>query len=263
MSGRVERVRDALIGTWLEPPARFFWKRVLHRRSQNDLYDELTAAIMRRTLGPASNAVDVGCHGGLILDEVLRLAPDGSHLAFEPLPDLAAALRRKYADHPNVTVHELALSRTAGVATFHANRSRPALSGLQRRDDITARERVEQLQVRTERLDVLVGADRRIDFVKVDVEGAESLVFEGARECLTRDRPVVVFEHGEPSRRSYGADAARVHDLLIGCGLAVSLLDGFLRGAAPLTRDQLGEQVDRGLNFYFVAHPPEGDRARR
>jgi len=260
MSGRVERgLRDAVMGTWLEPPARFFWKRVLHRKSRNDLYDDLTATIMRRTLGRASNGIDVGCHGGLILDEMLRLAPQGSHLAFEPLPDLAAELRRKYAGRPNVTVHELALSNTAGTATFHANRSRPAMSGLQRRDDTGARDRVERLQVRTERLDALVGPDRRIDFVKVDVEGAESLVFEGARECLTRDRPIVVFEHGEPSRTSYGADAARVHDLLASCGLAVSLLDEFLRGGAPLTRDELAEQVDRGLNFYFVAHPSRRD----
>src|SRR5688572_30010414 len=182
MSGRVERgLREAVSGTWLEPTARFLWKRVLHRRSQNDLYDDLTATIMRRTLARTSNAIDVGCHGGLILDEVLRLAPEGSHMAFEPLPDLAAELRRKYAGRPNVTVHELALSNTAGAATFHANRSHPAMSGLERRDDIGTRDRVEQLHVRTERLDALVGTDRRIDFVKVDVEGAESLVFEGAR----------------------------------------------------------------------------------
>jgi hypothetical protein len=130
------------------------------------------------------------------------------------------------------------------------------MSGLQRRDDTGAGDRVERLQVRTERLDTVVARDRRVDFIKVDVEGAESLVFEGARECLARNRPVVVFEHGEPSRASYGAGPERVFDLLAECGLAVSLLDEYLRGGGTLTRDALTEQVDRGLNFYFVAHSP-------
>jgi len=93
-----------VLGTWLESPARFVWKRVLRRKGQNDVYDALTAAIMQRALRPESNCIDVGSHGGVILDEMLRLAPNGSHLAFEPLPHLAAALRRKYEGRGNVTV---------------------------------------------------------------------------------------------------------------------------------------------------------------
>lgn len=262
MSASIERVRDAVLGTWLESPARFVWKRVLRRKSQNDVYDELTAAIMQRVLQPVSNCIDVGSHGGVILDEMLRLAPQGSHLAFEPLPHLAAELRRKYAGHANVAVHELALSNAPGEVTFHANWTHPAMSGLERRDDTGASDRVERLRVRTERLDALVGPDRRVDLIKIDVEGAESLVLEGARECLMRDRPIVVFEHGEPSRASYGAGPERVFDLLAECGLTVSLLDQFLNGGAPLTRDGLREQVDRGLNFYFVAHPPRNAASR-
>jgi FkbM family methyltransferase len=259
----MEWVREAVHGTWLESPARFVWKRVLRRKSRNDVYDELTAAIMQRTLRPTSNCVDVGSHGGVILDEMLRLAPGGWHLAFEPLPHLAAALRRKYAGRDNVIVHELALSNIAGEVTFHANRTHPAMSGFERRDDTGEHDHVERLQVRTERLDALLPPDRRVDLIKIDVEGAESLVLEGARECLTRDRPIVVFEHGEPSRVSYGAGPGRVFDLLAGCGLAVSLLDAYLKGGAPLSRDGLAQQVDRGLNFYFVAHPPGGVTASR
>src|SRR3954470_23168170 len=136
----MEWVREAVLGTWLESPARFVWKRVLRRKSQNDIYAELTAAILRRTLRATSNCIDVGSHGGVILDEMLRLAPDGSHLAFEPLPHLAAALRRKYAGRANVTVHELALSNAAGEVTFHANRTHPAMSGLERRGDTGERD---------------------------------------------------------------------------------------------------------------------------
>src|SRR3954468_17082132 len=119
MSPRVgTALRGAVMGTWLESPARFVWKKILRRRTKNDLYDLLTAEIMRRRLRPDSNCVDIGCHAGAILDEMLALAPRGVHHAFEPLPHLAAALRAKYAGRPNVVLHELALSNAAGTTTF-------------------------------------------------------------------------------------------------------------------------------------------------
>ena len=256
MNARVgSTLRGAVMGTWLESPARFVWKRILRQKTKNDVYDQLTAEIMRARLRPDSNCVDVGCHAGAILDEMLALAPRGVHHAFEPLPHLAAALRAKYAGRPNVVLHEMALSNAAGTTTFHANRDHPGMSGLERRDYLSDHDRVELIQVKTERLDAIVPADRRIDFVKVDVEGAESLVFEGAQACLRRDRPVVVFEHGTASREFYGAGSGVVFDLLAQAGLKVSLLEDFVRGGTPLAREDFIHQVEAGLDFYFVAHP--------
>ena len=248
-------LRGAVMGTWLESPARFVWKRVLRRRTRNDVYDQLTAAIMRRTLRPGSHCVDIGCHAGAILDEMLRLAPAGMHYAFEPLPHLASALRQKYADQPHVVLHEMALSNAAGTATFHANRDHPGMSGLERRDYVSPHDRVELITVRTDRLDAMLPAGSRIDFIKIDVEGAESRVLEGAALCLHRDRPVVVFEHGTASREFYGAGSGVVFDLLAQAGLKVSLLEEYVRGGAPLGRADLIRQVEGGFNFYFVAHP--------
>lgn len=51
------------------------------------LYDQQTVEVMRLVLENNSNCVDVGCHKGEILDEVIKLAPEGLHFAFEPLPD--------------------------------------------------------------------------------------------------------------------------------------------------------------------------------
>lgn len=243
------------MGTWLESSARFVWKRILRRKTQNDIYDLLTAQILERTLRPDSNCVDIGCHEGAILDDMLRLAPRGLHYGFEPLPHLAAALRDKYAARPNVVVHPIALSNAAGTVTFHANRDHPAMSGLERRDYVAENDRVEQIQVRTERLDTILPRGHRVHFIKVDVEGAESLVFQGASECLRRDRPIVVFEHGTTSRRFYGAGSDVVFDLLAQAGLRISLLEEFLRGGPPLSQDSFVQQVEGGLNFYFVAHP--------
>ena len=63
-------------------------RALLHRftaagrvRRRNARYDELTMQIIRRVLGTTSNAVDVGCFRGKILDEIVRQAPDGHHVA--------------------------------------------------------------------------------------------------------------------------------------------------------------------------------------
>ena len=64
----------------MESPARFFWKRILRRKSKNDIYDLLTERILRQTLKPDSNAVDIGCHAGAILDLILEAAPRGVDL---------------------------------------------------------------------------------------------------------------------------------------------------------------------------------------
>jgi FkbM family methyltransferase len=256
VTGRVEgTLRDAVMGTWLESSARFVWKKILRRKSKNDIYDQLTAEIMRARLRPDSNCIDIGCHAGAILDEMLRLAPGGVHYAFEPLPHLASALRQKYAGQPHVVLHEMALSNAAGTATFHANRDHPGMSGLERRDYLSDHDRVELIQVRTDRLDAVVPDDVPIAFIKVDVEGAESLVFQGAQRCLARDRPVVVFEHGTASREFYSAGSGVIFDLLANAGLGVSLLEEYTRAGPTLTREDFIHQVEAGLDFYFVAHP--------
>jgi FkbM family methyltransferase len=255
MSRIEDSLRRLLGGTPFEPLARSVWRRI-RRETRNDVYDEQTVAIMRAVLRPDSNCVDIGCHRGDFLDQMLRIAPQGRHYAFEPLPDLFRRLERKYARRARVVVQELALSAASGVSTFHVNTDRPAYSGFRRRDYPSDQDRVEIIEVRTDRLDAVLPGEYRVDFMKVDVEGAELLVFEGAREHLRRDLPVVVFEHGLGSCEYYDSGPDKMFDLLAGLGLGVSVLKGYLQGDRALTREEFERHVVRGINYYFVAHPP-------
>ena len=45
-----------------------------------------------------------------------------------------------------------------------------------------------------------------IDFIKIDVEGAEFLVLSGAKNILLKSKPVVVFEYGLGASDFYGTD---------------------------------------------------------
>jgi FkbM family methyltransferase len=134
-------------------------------------------------------AIDVGAHFGLYARPLSRLVRQVH--AFEPLPEFAALLRRTSAT--NVVVHEIALAAAAGEAELRI----PNLGGRPAHGLATLRPGGEglRLTVTTARLDEVV--TERVGFIKIDVEGAELEVLEGAAGILTRDRPAVLVEAEE------------------------------------------------------------------
>ena len=58
-------------------------------------YDALTIKIMEKVLEPDSCCVDIGCHMGELLSEMIACAPLGEFYGFEPIPLLAQYLKKK------------------------------------------------------------------------------------------------------------------------------------------------------------------------
>lgn len=223
--------------------------------TQNQRYDALASKIMRKTLRKDSTCVDVGCHKGEVLEEMLRLAPDGKHFAFEPIPELYQNLRTKFNGH--VKVHQLALSDDAGEVTFQHVVSNPAYSGIRKRT-YKGDEDIEVIKVQQDRLDSILPEGVAIDFMKIDVEGAEMQVLKGAKERIRASKPVIIFEHGLGASDHYGTTPEMIYDLLAtDCGLMVSLMEDYLEGEKPLSKEEFKEQFYKSLNYYFVAYPEE------
>lgn len=198
--------------------------------------------------------MDVGCHKGEILDLLLKAAPQGAHFGFEPIPLLFQNLKTKYAGQPNCQLFDVALSNKKGTSSFNYVVSNPSYSGLIKRHYDRPNEEDTQITVRTERMDDFFPSDARIDLIKIDVEGGELMVLEGAVQTLRRCKPVVIFEHGIGASDLYGSTPEKVFDLLEGCGLRVSLLDRFLKNAPAFTREAFAKQYYDQRNYYFVAY---------
>ncbi len=250
------RAKRYFAGSRLELPLRKLLASLRPRR--NEIYDIQTLEVMRRVLHPDSNCVDVGCHQGQILSSMLRLAPRGRHDAFEPLPDMYETLLRRFSGRPNVRLHGCALGDECGTVAFQHVVSNPAYSGLRRRRYDRPNEVVVQIEVATRRLDDLICADEHIDFMKIDVEGAELQVLRGAVGTLARCRPVVVFEHGLGGADCYGTTPMTVHSLLSReCGLEVYLMGDWLRGGhvRPLSEAEFCDHFGSGRHYYFMAAP--------
>jgi FkbM family methyltransferase len=234
--------------------SRSFLRRVAHRlllpaHVRADIRDnELLVALLEERLEPGSHCLDVGAHEGAVLREMVRVAPNGRHVAWEPLPALARRLRELF---PSVEVREAALSDRTGERAFAHVLDEPGWSGFVARPTPGAGA-VDTITVRSERLDDALPANVRPALIKIDVEGAEEEVLRGAAGTLRRHRPIVVFEHGAGSADHYGTTSSRIHDLFSGeLGYEIRGLDG----DGPYTAERFEQIVASGERVNFVAGP--------
>ena len=130
----------------------------------------------RRTL-----AIDIGAHVGLW---TMHLCKWFKHVeAFEPNADLMPCFLRN-VPMANVSLHGVALgphNGTCGLRRFDGNSGHTMHAGVMGVGSVPM-----------ERLDEY--SFEGVDFIKIDVEGYEPGVIEGARETIMRCRPIMVVE---------------------------------------------------------------------
>lgn len=150
--------------------------------------------------------LDIGAHDGLLTIPFARLPGSTVH-AFEPLPAAMARLRAACeaafgAVPPHVTLHAEALGAAPGEAVL----TLPVLDGVaQEQWASISKDYAEHASVTTQAhrvrvitLDSLALAG--VTAIKLDAEGAEQEVLEGARRTLTQSRPVLSIEIEERHR---------------------------------------------------------------
>jgi FkbM family methyltransferase len=147
---------------------------------------------MDKILRDNSNCVDVGCHKGAILNQIILRSPDGQHYAFEPLPELYRGLKKKYERKPNVKLFDCALSDSCGESTYQHVVTNPGYSGLRQRRYDRAEEKIVQLMVRIEMLDNVIPEDVQVRFIKIDVEGGGAA---GPKRCSEDNQAMSAFHH--------------------------------------------------------------------
>lgn len=163
------------------------------------MWERGETAFVKTTLKAGMNVVDIGANLGWFTVQMSRLVgASGSVVAFEPRRDLHRQLERTVKENglTNVTLHQLALGEKNGEGFLRWDKrddnpgSTHLAPGVSEDDHDPERYSFQQTRIVT--LDSLT--TRRIDFIKIDVEGAEKLVFDGARRILTQDRPVMLAE---------------------------------------------------------------------
>lgn len=159
-------------------------------------FERAELACARALARAGTAAVDVGANVGVYSVVLARaVGPTGRVLAFEPAPDNVRRLEENLARNGlrNVDVHGVALAARPGELVLRLGAD-PAYHSTG--DVFEGRASGDEVRVPSLRLDDVwrdAGAPR-VTFVKVDTEGAEAAVLEGAEELLARERPPLLVE---------------------------------------------------------------------
>lgn len=180
-------------------PKLFFFARLLKQKWFGK--SELELDILPLLVDRQRTAVDVGAHSGLYSQALLKLTPHV--VAIEAIPELAAGLRRLL---PSLEVINAAASDTAGRITLAIPEGQPGLSSVAHLQ-FNGATAIQKIDVDAITLDSLF-ADRQdaIGFIKIDVEGHELAVLNGASNVIQKHRPILLIEAEE--RHSPGTVAA-------------------------------------------------------
>jgi FkbM family methyltransferase len=150
-------------------------------------------ALLPSLVAHDSVCVDVGANVGAITLALSRLCPDGHVHAFEPARESFQflELNRLRNRAANVTAHRLALSDTIGEEMLSYNRgfTGGAFISDYLRDGVEQAVKVSTLDAWAETVGL-----RRLDLVKIDVEGCEARVLDGGRATIARFRPTLIVE---------------------------------------------------------------------
>jgi FkbM family methyltransferase len=189
-----------------------FYARLLNagnRPRLNQTFEGIINSLYIHFLRPGDTAVDVGSHTGSHTKEMAkRIGPEGKVYSFEPIPDFFKQQKAmlKKDSLSNVFLKKTAVSNFSGRSTFRIIEGLPGISGLKpmpHQRDLKAR--IIKTEVST--LDELIKDKTGIKFIKVDTEGADFYVLQGAEQILEKCRPAVVFECGafqKGAAQSYG-----------------------------------------------------------
>ena len=194
-------------------------------------YEPETERFIRQHVKPGMTVLDVGANTGymtiLLADAV---GANGRVHSFEPMRANYELLRKNVQSNGlnQAHLHNFALSDRNGEATLHID---PGNDGGNTIGNVAGEswDGHMAVTVATETLDGFlerVGIGK-VDFIKIDVEGAESLVFAGARKLLSRpDAPLIVCEVGDPAQKLVGITELDLRKTLYGHGYASYWLDG-------------------------------------
>ena len=176
--------------------------------------------------------VDVGANLGIVTVLLSRRFAGRPVHSIEPNPFTIDALRANVELNgcANVVVHQLAIAGHDGEVSFEAHPTNRATTSIA---SAPGEDRVKVPCMKVDTFAKANGMDR-IAFLKVDVEGYETVVFEGAREMLGRRAIArILFEVAPPLALQAGFAADQPARMLEQFGYRLARLnaDGSLREA--------------------------------
>ncbi|MDH5477934.1 MAG: FkbM family methyltransferase [Nitrospinota bacterium] len=220
--------------------------------------------LLNHLVDPGKMAIDIGANQGVYTYFLSRLCVH-TH-AFEPNPDVRRYLAPAMAG-VRVTVHDVALSdREAKVSLTAPLVSGKLIHGRGKLGSFETEskefEEYKEYQVTTATLDSFGFSN--IGFIKIDVEGHELAVLNGAHELLDKERPVLLVEI---ERKHDQASVMEVFALLGKKKYQCWIYDKDAKKTRRMDLDSIADFLDQNLEndgnkgyvYNYIFKPGESD----
>jgi FkbM family methyltransferase len=188
------------------------------------LYEPATVSACVSKLKPGSVYIDVGANTGLLAIQILARSPRTICHLFEADPGVFSQLEHnlKSNELTGYKINNLAVTDKSGVALTFFPSSNDGESGWGRLQNQKLETRT-GLKVNSVGLDDYLGKEmiKRVDLLKIDVEGAEETVLRGAQKSLQAKLiKTVICEINEGALAEFNSSPAAVKKILTDAGYA-------------------------------------------
>lgn len=217
-------------------------------------YEPDVTAVFRDRLRPGMHVVDIGANiGYYTMLSASLVGPSGSVTAIEPNPNSAKLLEasRRANSFDNVKVLQVAAGRDLGLLVLHGSYGNVMTSAAP--DDAAAL--LNSTTVPSIKLDDLIPRNKKIDLVKIDVEGAEYNALLGASELIRRCHPTIISEFSPSTMPGIsGVDGRQYLRFLLGFGYKISVIEagGSLRSCGTEPEKVMDAYTGRGVDHIDI-----------
>ncbi len=188
--------------------------------------------------------LDVGANIGVFtLVAAKKCGKKGKVYSFEPEPNNLSALRdniRKSLlekEQQRIEVFPLIISFRRGHSTLYVDSVHAANHSIFQKNIISGNV---SHQVKTTTLDsFLSNRSRKIDLIKIDVEGAEGMVIDGAKKILQKDKPTILMEFWPEGLRKSGHQPKKFLKTLMKMGYKIKNIDSQKKRLEDVTKNMI------------------------
>jgi FkbM family methyltransferase len=195
------------------------WNDVMGRHALfRDGFEAGEQNLLLRLVAPGMTALDLGAHHGLYTLLLSKnVGPGGRVIAFEPSPRERTKLRWHIQINrcANVRVEPLAIGDAEGITPLYVCLGKETGCNSLRLPAVSEKTKTFPVSVVT--LDDYLQRSNinRVDFVKLDVEGAELAAMKGASGLLTgTHRPILMYELADVRTKPWHYRGVEAFDLL-------------------------------------------------
>ncbi len=208
-------------------------------RSRFDLWPRFLRRELKRW-----SLVDVGANQGEFIRSVCALSPPAAIFAFEPLPELKPLLEQAVKRAEQGRVVSAAVGDQVGTVAFNRTQNTKLSSVLEPQIGMEEHYReamrvIDHVEVPTTTLDAEIPTDVTVGLLKIDVQGFEPRVLDGARSTLSRTA-VVMLEINYTDHYAEGGRFEDLHGRLCGAQFRLSAVScPHISGGIPLWADAI------------------------